>query len=237
MTQKLKLLCFSFAVIVAMSTMAVSSAHATQIHAATGPNALLVGEQTTQHTVQLKPGSGGPSIKCTQIIFETTLQGGSQSTTTDQALSQTGIFTGCTFLGLAATITVNGCKFTLTNTVPTVSKTVNVDIAGCTVASPRMEVHVPGCTLTIPQQTGLPHVTLAQNGSDVEANLTVSGIKYEWHGAACALGPETVVASDGTLHGGVTLRGYVDTTTQLASHNGHQYSKGVPGAQVALVVT
>jgi hypothetical protein len=132
---------------------------------------------------------------------------------------------------------MNGCKYTFTNAVPTVSKTMLVDITGCTAAAPRIEVHVPGCTLTVPEQHNLSHVTFAQNGTHVDVTAAVTGIKYETHGAACAHQPETTVRNDASYSGTVTLKGFVDNGTEKATHNGHEYDKGKAGAQVSLLVT
>jgi hypothetical protein len=94
----------------------------------------------------------------------------------------------------------------------------------------------PGCTITVPEQTGLSHIVLANKAGppqDVEAQLTIQGIKYELHGGLCP-GTTTVSTSDGDLTGKVTLKGFVDEGSELATHNSHQYSKLKDGAQVSV---
>jgi hypothetical protein len=236
MTRKTKALGLALVAVAAMGTMA-AAAQATQLHVNTPNTALLTGEQLVKLKYQITTSAAGPSVQCSSAHFEGTAEQLGQPQVTAQELTLTPQYTGCQFIGLAASTTMNGCKYTFTNAAPTAAKTMLVDITGCTAAAPRIEVHTPGCTLTFPEQHNLSHVTFAQNGTHVDMNLTLSGIKYETHGAACAHQPETTPRTDASVTGTVTLKGFVDNGSEVATHNGHQYNKGKAGAQVSLLVT
>lgn len=238
MTHKFKSLGLAFAAAVIAMSLVAGMAQATQFHVNNPEKAIIRGEQPAaeKHKLQLTSAAAGPSTQCNQVSFEGTVQGPPPQITV-QELTLTPRFTGCTFLGLASTITMNGCKLTFTQSVPTANKTMLVDIAGCTAAAPRIEKHVPGCTVTIPQQTGLSHATFAQNATHVDMTFTLSGITYETHGAACAHQPETVLKHDASWTGKVTLKGFQDDSQTVHTHNGHQYTAGVAGAAVSILVT
>lgn len=241
---------FAFAVAFAAMSMAAVAAQASQLHVnTTAGKAIITGEQTEgiaeRHKFQITSAAGGPTVQCGQGHFEGTVEGPQGQQITVQELTITARYTACNFLGLAATVTMNGCKYTFTNTVPTTALTQVVDITGCTPldtnqsqTKKKIEVHVPGCTLTIPEQHNLSHVVFQnQSNGHVKANATVSGITYETHGAACAHQPETVLKHDATYHGRVTLTGFAHNGVEQVTHNGHQYNKGIAGGSLNLLAT
>jgi hypothetical protein len=99
---------------------------------------------------------------------------------------------------------------------------------------------VPGCTVTIPQQNGLSHVTVTNQGvgatEDIEIHVTLQGITYEGHGALCS-GGNTVTTHNGNLTGTATFKAFKDLGSALATHNGHEYNKLICGEQVGLFAT
>src|SRR5262249_9148925 len=136
----------------------------------------------------------------------------------------------------AATVKLNGCKYTLTGQA---ELTAEVDLTGCTTGK-RVEISVTGCTATIPEQTGLSHIVftnLATTPKTVEGNITVQGIAYEFDGTLC---PEAqgVLHHDGDYTGKAVVKAYEDQgATEQVTTNGHQYSKLLPGSQVGMFAT
>lgn len=238
MIRKIKKLALAFVVVGAMSLAGFAVASASEYHINTSEKAVLTGEQTTQLTSTLT--TGGNTIKCTQALFEGTVQGGSPQITV-QEFTLTPIVTGCQAFGLAATLNFNGCKFTITNKSAAGTTTAGKaysDLVGCTVGK-QLEAIVPGCTITSPEQNNIGHVVgvnTAGPPSHIEVNLTLQGITYEFHGAACA-GPATTLQHNGDLTGKITLKAYKDEGSIQATHNGHQYQKLVDGLQVGLTGT
>lgn len=245
MIRNIKTLGLAFiAAMVAMS-MTAAIAQGAEVHIETGQKAVLKGEQLEKHKFQITSGAGGPNVQCGQALFEGAVVGGTPQITA-QTLKVTGQYTGCTFLGLNATITMNGCKFEITGEGQG-NLVANVDVTGCTSKDTKVdpvkkpiEVHVPGCTLTIPEQHNKADLGFTNEvgpPKDVRVLVTVSGITYETHGAACAHQPETVLKHDARYDGQATFRAFVDNGTELATHNGHQFNKSKTLGQVGLVAT
>ncbi len=235
----------SLSIVLAISAIAAGlaapTASATQYHIFTSPSAVLTGEQTQQLNSTLT--ASGASTKCSQALFEGTLQGG-QSQITAEEWTLTPILSNCQIAGLATQLLFNGCKFTVTNKSSegiTLKNTAFVDLVGCT-AGKQVENKVTGCTITIPEQFHISHAvgsTIPASPSHVEVELTLQGIKYEFHGIACPkpTPKPTELAQDGDLTGKITLKAYADNGTEQVTLNGHQYSKGICGIQVSLTGT
>lgn len=228
MTPKIKILCLVVGAVAVLGIAAPSTASATEFHVNTPQKAALKGEQTTKLNSTLTPG---PSITCNQAIFEGTAQGGSPQITY-QEFTLMPTVTGCSALGLNATLKFNGCKFTATNTTPTSSKTSVVDLVGCT-SGKQVETTFPGCTVTTPEQTNISHAVGSNVGTHIEIQLTLQGITFEFHGAACGAA-ETILTHTGDLTGKITMKAFNDIGSELTTHNGHQYTRPILGAQVAL---
>lgn len=235
MIRKIKSLSLAFVAIGTMSIIAASAAQAAEFHAEGGPNVSVTGAQTEAFKLQLT-GSGA-TVNCTQVLFEGTLQGGTSQQTTAQEITLTPTHTGCSAFGLAATVEMNGCKFTITAAGQAANTTV-LDIAGCTVGK-SIQAKTAGCTITVPEQTGLSHAVGATNAGppkDIEVQTTLQGITYQLSGAACS-GTTGVTTHDADLVGKATFRAFVDNGSELATHLGHQYNKLKCGAQLGLFAT
>lgn len=240
MIRNIKALGLAFVAVAAMSMVVASAAQASQLHAATSGSAVITGEQTEQHNFKLT--ASGAETKCTQAIFEATAQEESSGgQTTDKELQITPTYTGCKTAGLNSQVLLNGCRYTLTNASPTAAATANIDVV-CP-SEKVIEIKLTGCTVTVGAQGPLSHLTFSNDTAPtpdhVTANITVSGIQYQFHGIACPSPPAvTVNANDGVYTGKATFKAYVDNGVGGSiTHNGDQYNTLAEGNQVALVAT
>jgi hypothetical protein len=254
MITKIKAIGLALLAFAAMSMVAASAAQAEagEVHISAGKSADITGEQEGVGDVFLLTKSGAETV-CTQAHFEGTAEGQVVGQTTAKELTLTGRYTGCEVkkpleLG-AATVDMNGCKYTLTQAfsggVP-LPETANVDIAGCTAGKQIQITTAVGCTIDVPEQSGtggagLVHITLTNVSGGAKKELTphvtVQGINYEFTGIFCP-GQINVITTDGDYNGTETFKGFADTglTTQV-THNGHQYKKLTVGSQVDLFAT
>jgi hypothetical protein len=237
MIRNLKNFSLAFIAVAAISMGAATSVVlASELHAAAGPNASIFGTQTTQHVMTIDSGT----TKCTQVLFEGTVSSQTVGTTTTQELTVTPQYTGCTAFGLAATIDMNGCEYTITGAgQPALTATLDI-VCNKTVGKVIEKTAAAGCVITIPPQTVGGHVVftnIAGAPADVNVSFTLSGIKYEGHGA-CPNLTATELTTNGTYTGGATFQARVDTSAAQATHNGHTFQKLLQtGALVALTAT
>jgi hypothetical protein len=245
MRSRIKALGVAILAIAAMSMVVVSAAHAatSELHVTGtgGEAANVTGEQVTQHNFKLT--TSGLETKCTQAIFEGTIgaQAGSQQTTASE-VQITGTYTGCQSqgpFGAAATVKMNGCKYTITDSATSLTGT--VDINGCTTGK-SIEVTTEGCTITVPEQTNATgHLVFSNTDKvnkeeqDVDVEITVESITYQTHGAFCILGNQE--HQDGDYTGTATFRAYKDAGSAQKTHNGHTYQQLICGAQKGLFAT
>jgi hypothetical protein len=236
MTRNLKRLGLAFASFAAMSMAATSVVQASELHAATGPNASLFGTQTTQNVFTSDSGT----TKCTQVLFEGTAPSQTLGTTTSQTGSGTSQYTGCTAFGLAATIDMNGCETTSTGAGQPALTVVSDIVCNKTVGKVIEVTGAAGCTITVGPQTLGGHTTytnVAGSPAHVIANITLSGIKYEGHGPCPSLAA-TTPTTGGTYTGGGTIQAREDAGAAEATHNGHTFQKlRQTGTLVALTAT
>jgi hypothetical protein len=229
MTRKIQGLGLALVAIAAMSMAAASAVQASELHATTSAHSVSIfGAQTEQHKFNTDLGT----INCTQALLEGTAteQGQSATQLTSQELQITGTYTGCTAFGLAATIHMNGCKYTITNKLGahTTAETAYVDITGCT-AGQRIEITTPGCTVTVPEQHNLSHLVFTDEGvapnEAVIVDITIAGITYETHGVCPNIPHPTTLTHNGQYTGKSTFQAKQDVGTELFTHTSHQYNK------------
>jgi hypothetical protein len=239
MMRNIKMLGLAVLAISAMGIVGASAAQAGvgELHVETGPNADITGEQTEQHVFLLT--EFGVETRCTQALFEGTISGAVAGQTTATEATLTPQYTGCTsFFGSSATVNMNGCKYTITGGKSEL--TAEVDITGCT-SGKGIEIVTSLCTVKVPVQTGLSHIVFANVAGppkDVNAQVTVQGITYEFSAGSFCPGAKGVLHHDGDYTGKATFKGFVDQgKTTLTTHNGHQFNKLVCGAQVGLFAT
>jgi hypothetical protein len=212
MTRKIKSLGLAFVAVAAMSMVVAGGAQAAQLHASTaGANAYLSGTQTTQHAFTVDTGI----VKCTSATFI----GSAAKTAQDGEV--TAQYTGCNVSGIAALVDMNGCKYTITGTGQEALK-VKVDITGCT-SGKVISVTAGSCTVTVPEQTGLGTITLANTATDVNGTINIAGITYQTHGTCPNTASDhTTQTTNGTYTGGVTFQANELGIPANVTHNGHQ---------------
>jgi hypothetical protein len=241
MTTTLKALGLALFAIAAMSMIAASAAQAGlgELHVTTPEKAVVTGEQVAggQHVFQF--GAFGSFI-CTQVKLEGTLEQKEKQQVTATEAQVTATYTGCQSLGAAATVKMNGCKYTLTGGVN--EKTVQVDITGCTEGKKHILIETNlGCTITIPEQNNLSHITFTNEGEigpkeDVLDHITIQGMTYEFTGVFCPA-PVNVLHHDANYTGTTTIKAFKDLGSALKTHNGHEYKQVIEGEQVGLFAT
>jgi hypothetical protein len=242
MTGYIKAIGIAIIAIVALPLLTTSGAIASELHLASSGNVSIFGEQTAQDQQSKFQFGASGVVQCTEALLEGTQTGsGSGTQTTTSELTLTPTYTGCTAFGLAASIDMNGCKYTVTGSgQPALSAL--VDIVGCTTGK-SIEITSPatGCTRTILAINGLAHVVfsnVAGSPSHMTIQLTLGSVQYETHGCSIFGGTDTVKTNDSTIGGQTTVRGREDVGTEQKTHNGHQYNKlKQSGALVGLVAT
>jgi hypothetical protein len=107
-------------------------------------------------------------------------------------------FEGChfNFFGnkVLATISTNGCNYKIY-----ASGTADIVCP----AGKEIEVKGTGCTLKVGPQTGLKGLSYTNNGSHIDVNANLTGIKYSHSGFGCGTGSGTTA----TYKGEVTVEG------------------------------
>jgi hypothetical protein len=240
MTRKIKALGLAFVAIAAMSMAASGGAQAAELHATQGVTAAIFGQQLTQHLFTIDAGI----VKCNQATFEGLATGGGQTQTTAQELQVTGTYAQCNISGLAATVDMNGCKYTITG-AGQAANTVQVDITGCT-AGKVITVTSATCTVTVPEQhsltghivfTNIPEPTAVPH--DVQANITISGITYQTHGTCPnTVSDHTATTTTGTYSGQATFQAREHKGSQGVTLHGHEFNKlNQTGALKGLIAT
>ncbi len=230
MIRKSKTIGLTFMLLVMAIMGGMANAQAAEIHVGAPQNAVILGEQTNEHVLQI---AGGISLKCAQALFEGTVQGGSPQITA-QEWTLTGQYANCKFAGLAAQVTMNGCKFRTTG-AGNPATTFGVDITGCTPGK-MIQIHVPGCTINYPEQHNVAHVLFTLAGNDVTGNVTLNAMKYELEGIACPHGTGSQT-NDGVYQGKTTFQAFSDKGNETVTLNGHQYLKPLPNLLFPIAVT
>jgi hypothetical protein len=139
-------------------------------------------------------------------------------------LKMTPTYTGCTFFGLAATVTTTGCFYNITAT----SKTTGTLTIGCEAGkSIVINVNSGACTITIGAQTPVNNdVDFAVEelegkkdflvtdtiGTEIPVKGAKSGIKYTSSGGACGESGE-----NGSARGSMTIRAYKSEKIEAAN--------------------
>jgi hypothetical protein len=166
-------------------------------------------------------------VTCTETSGEGTITGGEAETVVGETLT----YSDCTFATTATneTVTMNGCKYTFTTpeTITANEATGKVDLFCPTGKVIEVHVYTKGgtehgtslCTITwFADETTVTggkeeklggHVIytnqVTTKPTDVNAELTISGMTYEEHGALCPAG-NTVQKHDGTYTGKLTIK-------------------------------
>ena len=237
MTRKIKSLALAFVTIAAMSMIAASGAQAGTLDHGGGASVSIFGSKLAQGSANTFTTSHG-SFSCQQPTFEGT--GGASPL---HQLEVTATYHGCLCFGLACTIDMNGCKYTITGAGQAANTSV-VQITGCT-AGKTIEITAFNCVITVPEQTLTGHLVAAAAQQPPPDDITVQAtgittIKYQSHGLGCPnahQAPQTQQTENGQFQGQTTVQARVDggtlCPTQSPAGTGHQH---VPLSQAGALV-
>jgi hypothetical protein len=211
MSHKLKVLGLACVAVFALTAVSASSAMAMTSGFTVGAGATRIeGTQTT--ALKLVIGTGAPvTIKCsTSTLNDAISEGLIHEATVTPFYGGAG---ACTFAGLAATVTVSSCTYTITDTAA--ANTYNVDVTNCPSSAP-IKVTLPstGCVVTITNQGALADVDATNNATtspdDVDLTLTIAGIAFTGN----ALCPASIAGPcvGGTMTGGYTVKAFNGNT-------------------------
>jgi hypothetical protein len=240
MTRKFKALGFVFVAVAAISA-ASGSAQASELHVTHQGSAVITAEQLASPGQHVLTTNSGTAV-CSSATFEGSVASAGTQITAQEIQMTATYSVGCQAFGLAATVQMNGCKYTITNKVgqSTTAKTATVDITGC--SSPaKLNSGFSSCIVTVGNQASLGgHLVLQNNNSpseDVTAKITVTGIQYQNHGPLC-VGAATEQRSDGTYNGEATVRAFRGTQTEEITQHEIQFKRLKHDSfQVGLVAT
>jgi hypothetical protein len=237
MIRKLKVLGLALVAIAAMSATVASAAQAGSFDVGAQPSVLTGQLETGQQLIDTLQATNGNQFNsiCSTATFEGTVtgQGINEATVTPT-------YSGCKIFGLAAPIRMNGCKFTITG-VAQPANTFLVDIVGCTVGFPYIQIQTAICQLRLPEQSGISHLVAsnlqtAGQPHEITLSTTASGITVQQLGAGCP---------DGNLHhsknfafqSNMVLKAFKDLGSLQVTNHGHQYAQFTDGEQVGLTST
>ena len=199
MIRKLKVLGIALIASFAMSAVSASGASANPFFHSEFAGIFLTGAQGEMNPNVLTTDLG--ELKCKVVQY-----GGSQGAMTTPTMTLTPKYEECTINNQNAVVTVNGCAYTLhleqqTNPIEALMGIECPD-------GQKIVIHAPQCTITVPPQGPHSSVTFTNEGAGMTrsfiADLNVSGIDYQEHGAGCAGAGTT---ENGTYTGQATITG------------------------------
>lgn len=200
MTRSIKALGLGLLAALALSAAAAPAASANPFFHSEFAGIFLTGGQTGAVANTLTTDLG--EMKCNVARFDGT-QG--PMTTTTMTLKPT--YEECKVGMSNATVTLNGCAYTfhLEEQTEPIEARMGIECPD----GEEIEVETAECTITIPAQEPRKEVTFTNEGEGttraVVADLNVSGIHYEEHGAGCVGATETT--ENGTYTGVITVKG------------------------------
>jgi hypothetical protein len=231
--KKLIVLCLALAVTASFGALSAASASAAagehDFACNQGTPCTVHGVSTAKHKFRVNAGT----VECdaTFLASTTAAEGGTsvltESGATDWAihtLKVTPTYTNCTFIGQSASVTMNGCQYTITAT----SSTVGTAVIDCPTGKEiEVEAKTSKCKVFVPAQTPLNNAVdfaagEAEGKKDVLLTATVgteipvkgakSGIKYTTTGGACGEGGE-----NGSYRGPTTVKAYSSSVIEPAN--------------------
>ena len=237
MKGKIKSLGVTFAAIAAVSAMAASAAQAGSFDVGASPAVLNGHEELAQTPTLTVKSTAGSSFntRCATSWVEATTEG---QTNLQDATATPTYGPGCTSFGVASSVRLNGCKYTLTGSGQSF-QTALVDIVGCTSIAPYIEIQTAICQLRIPPQNGLSHVVGLNTifAGDITLEATISGIKVQQIGAACPDG-NGHQSTNASFAGNTFIEGWQDKGSTFVSRHSHSYSElNTGGAAVNITAT
>jgi hypothetical protein len=213
MTRNLKVLMAAAFALAAFGVLSASAAQAAEFHCATHPcRGTLkpdgaVGSKTAHHVFIINgdTSAGVPSSissTCNEISGESTSE---TETTTSQKFENIK-YTGCTFIGQPATVSMNGCTYTFTS-----AGQVTITCPGTNKIEIKIET---GCTATIGSQgplNGISYHTIgAGTTREITAEALVKGITATLDGTPEKCGGIATVTSAEYTTGNTIITGETD---------------------------
>lgn len=218
MNRKLNIFVIAMSLALALGALSASAAQAvSSLDIGATPAIITIEELTPRKFVIGKPGEQ-VTVKCSVADEEATW---TEANITEQTIIPS--YSGCTLAGVDATIDVNSCRYTLTNT--TTALLWKFDITACG-AKGKIEITSAACEIEIPEQTGLSSITYANEGTgesaDVKETFAITGLKTIGT-SGC---PKGVMGTQTTseISGTGTMRAFRDVN-------------GVEGAQTSVKAT
>jgi hypothetical protein len=215
MIRNLKFLGLALVAALAMSSVVASMASADVITSESGGVTTVSGSQEGTDVFKVDEGE----VKCSNVTYSGSFNSGESSGLVTPAYS------GCTFVGLIATIDMNSCQYRV-NVTGGASTEGSIDIVcpGTNEITVTAPAGVPKCVIHIPAQTDRTQVTGTNVGSGTTRELTldinINNIKYsKTSGSAetgnCKtadnttggeyIGKATVTGFSGSAHVGIFL--------------------------------
>jgi hypothetical protein len=201
MRRNLKSLGTAVLAVCALSAVTASAASADPIFHSEVGHTILTGSQGAAEASVLTTDKG--ELKCQIVKVKGTM---AAATTTTMTLIPT--YENCKMDGVTTFVTFNGCAYLFHLGLNTETFESKMDLE-CPEGK-QLVIEAGFCTITIPPQAALQQVTFTNEGAgttrSVIADLNVSGIHYEEHGAECG-GEENKTTNNGTITGEITVRG------------------------------
>lgn len=200
MIRSIKLLGLGLLAALALSTAAAPAASANPFFHSEFAGIFLTGGQTGIVANTLTTDLG--EMKCNVARFD-----GSQGAMTTTTMTLKPTYEECKIGMENALVTLNGCRYTfhLGEQTEPIEAAMGIECPD----GEELEIETAECTITIPAQAPLQEVTFTNEGEGttraVVADLNVSGIHYEEHGAGCVGATETT--QNGIYTGVITIKG------------------------------
>ncbi len=176
MIRSLKLLGLALVAALAINAVAVGMASADVLTSEKSVTTL-TGTQEGEDVFEVDGGK----VTCTHVTYSGTLTASSSSSVT-----VTPTYTGCTFVGLAATVTMNGCDYLVTINSAVGNTTGNVDIVcptGNEVTVTAPSIGTAKCIVHVPPQNNLTtstgtNLTGAGTTKELTLDINITNISY-----------------------------------------------------------
>lgn len=194
MIRNLKALGLAFVAVFAMTAVAATAANATipQFQADGYPATVTSHSEASNHVFTINKGP----VKCKTHHFE------AETSAATNKLTVFATYKNCTFVGLNATVNMNGCHYEFylhTSGPPLYIGTADVVCEGS-----KIKVTSLQCTAEVGEQEELSELTFENVGAgEVEVGANVSGITYNTSGS-CGISE----ASNGTYVGDALAEGF-----------------------------
>ena len=170
----LKILGLAIVAVLAMSALSASMASAAEFNAEKTP-VTITGAQVEENVLTTTAGT----VKCTGTKFV-----GTSSTSPTTTITVNATYTGCTGFGFPATVSMNGCHFTLHISPGVATGTADVLCSGNEITVVASSGGTTKCTVHVKAQNGLGTITYTNAGAasgstrEVLLDLNLSKIHY-----------------------------------------------------------